>query len=148
MSGFINIVEGMEEFLLGLGLSCNELYVVYQKQIGISVFCSEILSGPFSYRFDELVCKLVAFYIDYFFVGISVVYCGPDGKQKVCLSETGIAVNKKGIVCYIVVVGDSLGSCMGEFAGSSLSRLFWSVYARISASEHRMTTSNSVENRL
>ena len=63
------------------------------------------------------------------------MYCGPDGQQKVCLSEPGIAVNKKGIVCYIVVVGDSFSSCVSEFVRGTYDESVESVSGNLGKSK-------------
>ena len=37
-AGFVQVVEGMEKFLLGLLLAGDELHVIHQQQVGLAVF--------------------------------------------------------------------------------------------------------------
>ena len=38
---FVQVIEGMEKFLLRRILSCNKVYIVYQQYVGFSVSFAE-----------------------------------------------------------------------------------------------------------
>ena len=57
MAGLVNIVEGVEEFLLGGLLAGDELDIVHQKQIHVAVLLVGTRPWSLPYCHDELICK-------------------------------------------------------------------------------------------
>ena len=63
MACLVDVIKGMEEFLLCGLLTGNELNIVDEEQVDIAVLEPELLARAFLYRFKKLICKIVALYI-------------------------------------------------------------------------------------
>ena len=98
MSCLVDVVEGVEELLLGRLLAGDELDIVDKEKIDVAVFHAEFLAGAFLYGFEELVCEFVALYVSYLGRGRPLAYRLADCKQQVGLAEAGVAVDEQGIV--------------------------------------------------
>ena len=98
MSCLVDVVEGVEELLLGRLLAGDELDIVDEEKVDVAVFHAELLAGAVLYGFKELVCELVALYVSYLGRGRPLAYRLADGKQQVGLAEAGVAVDKQGVV--------------------------------------------------
>ena len=75
----IEIVEGMEEFLLRGVLAGDELDIVDEKQVRAAVFEAEFVVFAFAQSVDELVGELVALDIDDVVVAVALMDLVRDG---------------------------------------------------------------------
>ena len=89
----------MEKFILGLLLTGNELNIVYQEKINISVFIAEFFGCAIFDGFYQLVCKFVALDISYLFSGIVFTYICADSQKQMGFAKAGVTVYKQRIIC-------------------------------------------------
>ena len=114
---FIEIVEGMEEFLLGGFLTGDELDIVHQEQVGVSVFVAEFLVAALLQGADQFNGEFIALDIDDVVVGMLGVDLSGNGIEQVGLAQAGGAVDKQGVVGLGRLVGHGDGRRMGEPVG-------------------------------
>ena len=81
MSGFVDIIEGVEKFLLGGFLAGDELDIVHQKQIHIPVFLAEFLCRAGLDGFYHLVGEFIALDVCDLSAGLVLVDVLSDGQQ-------------------------------------------------------------------
>ncbi len=100
MACLVDIIEGMEEFFLSCFLTGNELDIVNQKEVNVSVFLAEFLGGAVFYGANHLIGEIVAFHIGNFSCGVVLVYGGANCQKKMGLAETGVTVYEKGVIGF------------------------------------------------
>ena len=105
LPGFVEGVEGMEELLLGLLLTGDELDIVHQQQIRLAVLVLELRLTAGLDGGDQLVGEFVALDVDDLGVGILLADAVGDGVQQVGLSHAGRAIDKQGVVHIAGMVG-------------------------------------------
>ena len=109
----------MEELLLRGLLACDKLDIVHQQRVGLTVFLAEFGGRALADGFDNLVGEVIALDIDDVHVGIGAGNLIADGVQQMGFSQTGIAVNKQGIIESCGLGGHSQRSGVGEFVGGA-----------------------------
>ena len=107
----------MEELILCLLLAGNELDIVHQKQIHIAVLVVKFLRSAGLDGPHKLVCKLVTLDVNDALSRVALLDGVADGKQQVGLAETGVAVDKEGIVGLARIVRNRHGGGVGEAVG-------------------------------
>ena len=85
-------VEGVEEFLLGLLLALEELDVVDQEHVDVSVFVAELNGLIVLDRHDELVGELLARDVDDVGVRILAEHAMADSMHQVGFPQANPAV--------------------------------------------------------
>ena len=93
------MVKCMEELFLCTFFSYNELDIINQKYIIITVFIAEfrhcgLVSGGFTVlqSFDQLICKCLTGYIEYFFLWILVQNKMRDRVHQMGLSKSNTSI--------------------------------------------------------
>ena len=109
MSGLVNVVEGVEKFLLRGLLAGDELDIVNEEEVNVAVFHAEFLARALFDGFEQLICELIALYVGDLRAGIVLAYILADRKQQMRLAEAGVAVDKQRIVRAAGLVRD--GDC-------------------------------------
>ena len=110
----VEVIEGMEKFLLRRFLAGDKLNIVNQKQIGVAVFIAELIVPALLQGGNQLVCKLIALDIDDIIAGVVLMHDAGDGVKQVRFAKAGRAVNKKGIIRFRRVIGDGNGGGVRE----------------------------------
>ena len=110
----VELVEGVEEFLLGGFLAGDELHIVDEEQIRLPVLAAKLnvlagLDGG-----NQFVCKLVALDIHHVGVGIVPADAVGDGVEQMGLAHAGRAVDEQRIVNLARGLGDRDGRGVGE----------------------------------
>lgn len=80
---FVEIIEGMEELLLGGLLAGDKLDIVHQEEVGIAVFVAEFRVFALLKRLNRLVGELIALDVDDVVVRVAVVDLPGDGVEEV-----------------------------------------------------------------
>ena len=107
----------MEELVLRLLLAGDELDIVNEEQIDVSVLGSEFLCGAVLDSLDELYRELIALYVCNLLRRIAVVYGLAYRQEKVRLSEARIAVDEEGIIRLARILRHGDGRCMRKLIG-------------------------------
>ena len=81
LAGFIQRVEGMEKFLLGLLFAGDKLNIVHQQQRRLTVFLAELEVFAFTDGGHQLVGKIVALDIDDTAVGAIFLHLMGNGVE-------------------------------------------------------------------
>ena len=102
----VELVEGMEEFLLGGFLAGDELDVIDEEQVRFPVLVPELdvltgLDGG-----DQLVGKLVALDIDDVGIGLTFADAVGNGVEQMGLAHAGRAVEEQGVIDLAGDIGD------------------------------------------
>ena len=92
-AGFVQSIEGMEEFVLYLFLTGNELHVVHQQQVCFAVLGAELAAAAGTDQFDELVDEVIALDVNDLGIGIVLADDVGDGIDQMGLAQTGITVD-------------------------------------------------------
>ena len=116
-AGFVQVVEGMEKFLLGLLLAGDELHVIHQQQVRLAVFFPHFGRFALPDGVHQLVRQVIALDVSDFRVGVVFPDDIGDGVDQVGLSQAGVAVNEQGVVVLSRVVGHCLGCGVGKLVG-------------------------------
>ena len=117
MSGLVDIVKRVKKLNLRALLAGNELNIVHKEEINIAMFVSKFFGFSFFDGLHHLVGKIVAFDVgnllfrEAFFDGMA------DGPQQMGLTETGISVDKKGIVVFSRIFRNRNCGGVGELIG-------------------------------
>jgi hypothetical protein len=108
----VQLVESMEEALLGLLLAADELDVVYQQDINIAELAAELFGAPPPDGADELVGELLGADVE----GAEVVGAGGvvDGVQQVGLAQPHPAVEEEGVIALTGVFGGAQRGGVGQ----------------------------------
>ena len=114
---FIEIIEGMEELLLGGLLAGDKLDIVHQEEVGIAVFVAEFRVFALLERLNQLVGELIALDVDYVVVRVAVVDLPGDGVEEVGFAKAAGAVDEKGVIGLGGTVGHGDGRGVGEAVG-------------------------------
>ena len=110
----VEVIEGMEKFLLRRFLAGDKLDIVDEEQVGIAVFIAELIVPALLQGGNQLVCKLIALDIDDIIAGVVLMHDAGDGVKQVRFAKAGRAVNKKGIIRFRRVIGDGNGGGVRE----------------------------------
>ena len=94
----IEIVEGMEKFLLRGVLAGDELDIIDEEEVRAAVFEAELVVFAFAQGVDEFVCKLVSLDVDDVVVRVVLMNFVRNGIEKVRLPNAGRAVDEKWII--------------------------------------------------
>jgi len=94
----IEVVEGVEEFLLRGILAGNKLDVVDEEEIGAAVFAAELNVPPLLKGRDQFVCKLIAFDVDDVVAWVRPVQLVGNRVEQMRLAEAGRSVDEKRII--------------------------------------------------
>jgi hypothetical protein len=97
----------VEKFFLDAGLILEEMYVVYEQNVGPSILVFEFVGGPVVNGLNELIRKVFCSNADYFHGWISFCYGVAYGMHEVSLTQANAAIDEKGIVDS----GWGLGDC-------------------------------------
>lgn len=92
----VEVIEGMEKFLLRRFLAGDKLDIVDEEQVGIAVFIAELIVPALLQGGNQLVCKLIALDIDDIIAGVVLMHDAGDGVKQVRFAKAGRAVNKRG----------------------------------------------------
>ena len=112
----VQLVEGMEEFLLRRGLSRDELYVVDHEHIDGAQPVAQLLAGALGDGVDQLICEVFGGDVEQLRVRIVPVNMVADGVHQVRLAQSRAAVEKE----RIVGVGRELGHGEGRRMGKAV----------------------------
>ncbi len=107
-------VEGMEEFLLGPVLPCDELDVVDQETVDFPVFFPEFRRSVVPDGADELVDELLRRHVNDVHVRVKIHGEQADGVEQMRLSQADVAVYEKRVVVLRGQFPDGNSGCMGE----------------------------------
>src|SRR5215212_5127743 len=107
-------VEGVEELLLRLLLALQELDVVDQQDIHLTVTAPEFGSPVLADRVDEVVGQLFGGDVPNPNPVEVVPYVVPERMQQVGLAQTRVAVDGQRVVGLARVLSDGYGSGVGE----------------------------------
>ena len=113
----VEVIKGMEKFLLRGFLSGDKLDIIHQEKVCIAVFVAKFEVFAALQRFDHLVGKLIAFDIDNIKFGMLVMDMPCNSIEQMCLAKAGGAVNKQGVVAVCRIIGDGNGSAVGKLVG-------------------------------
>ena len=116
-AGFIEGVEGVEEFILHLFLAGHKLHIVHQQQIGAAVLGPELTAPARPDQFDKLVDKIVSLDVNDFGAGIVPADNVGDGVQEVGFAEAGVPIDQKRVVILGRVLCHGHGGRIGQFVG-------------------------------
>ena len=116
-AGLVEVVEGVEKFLLHADLAGNELDIVHEQQVDVAVFVAEFLLRVVLDGLDHLICEVVAFDVGDHGVRFRLVDALPDREQQMRFAEPGVAVNEEGVIDLARLVRDGNGRGVGEFVG-------------------------------
>ncbi|MBA7470928.1 hypothetical protein ES707_06218 [subsurface metagenome] len=107
----MQLVEGVEEALLGLLLAADKLDIIYQQHINKAVFSAELAGAPGLDGTDELVGELLGADIERLDVfGLrQVIY----GVHEVALAQAHTPVDEQRIVAGSRLFGDAAGGGVG-----------------------------------
>ena len=116
---FVQGVESVEKFLLGADLAGDELDIVHQQQVGHAVFFPEgsyiaPLDGA-----DQLVGEIVALDIDDAVGRAGAGDVTGDGIEKVGFAQTGLAVDKQGVIGTGRFLRYGIGGRMGKLVAAA-----------------------------
>ena len=115
----VELVEGMEEFLLGGLLAGDELDIVDEEQIAFPVLAAEFHVFAAGDGGDQLVGKFIALDVDD--VGFRVLPPDAvgDGVEQMGLAHAGGAVDEQGVIHLSGVFGHGDGGAVGEPVGGA-----------------------------
>ena len=88
----------MKKLLLGRFLTTDELYVVDEKNVRVAVFLTKFLRLRHLDGFNQLICKIVAFYVEDVDIGVVLFNIVSNRVKKVGFSKSGVPIDKKGII--------------------------------------------------
>lgn len=91
-------VEGVEELLLESFLAFDELNVIDEEHVDLSVSALELDGGVLANRIDELVQEGLGRDISNGEVWVVRVHVACDGAEKVCLAEPSVSVDEEWVV--------------------------------------------------
>ena len=126
--GFMERVEGVEEFILRTLLAGNKLNIVHEKQVSMAVFIAEFHIFALLQGGDQFVGELVAFDINDLGVGTLAVDLAGDGIEQMGLAETAGAIEKQGIVALMQSVGHRHRGGVGEAVGGAYHKAVKGVF--------------------
>ena len=107
----------MEELVLGLYLTGDKLDVVHQHQVGFPVLGAEVPGLSGADGLNEVVDELVAFDVEDSEIRAVLPDDVGDGVEEVGFSQTGVAVDKEGVVVLAGRVGHGPGGGAGQAVG-------------------------------
>ena len=119
MSGLIDVVEGVEKFVLGLLFAGNKLDIVHQKQVHIAVFLAEFLRCAVLNGFDQLIGELIPLDVGNAFFRALFMDLLPNGQKKMGLSQAGVAVDKQGVIGLARIFRHGDGGSVGKLVGAA-----------------------------
>ena len=118
----------MEKFLLRTLFAGDKLDIVDEEQICHAVFAAEGLHVAFLDGGDQFVGEIFALDIDDAEIRMVLVHDIADCVQQVGLAQTGLAIDKQGIVVFRRAVGHRDGSGMGKFVGRTDDKVFKGIF--------------------
>ena len=93
-AGFVEGVEGMEEFLLGLLLAGDKLHIVHQQNVRVAVFVVELQLLALTDGLNQGVGKIIALDVHDFGAGVVLADAVGDGVDQMGLAEAAVAVDQ------------------------------------------------------
>ena len=119
MAGLINVVEGVEKFVLGGPLAGNELDIVHQQQIHAPVAGVEVIHRALLDGLDHLDGELIALHIGDLHPGGLGADVLADGQQQMGLAQARVAVDEEGIVIFPRLFRHGQSRRVGKLIGFS-----------------------------
>ena len=116
---FVDVVEGVKEFLLNALLAGQELNVIDQKIIDAAVTRSELGKSIFLDGPDEFVGEFLTGYVSDPTGGVAVQGLMGYGMHQMGLTQSGFTIEKKRIVSVSGSVGYRNACRMGKFTPSA-----------------------------
>ena len=112
MPGIVQVIECVEEALVGLLLAAHELNVIQQEHLYATVPLAERLGGPVSDGRDEVIGELLRSYVPY---GQSPRGCGmADGVKQVSLTQPHAGIYEERIVALPGGIGYRSSGAIGQ----------------------------------
>jgi hypothetical protein len=113
----MQVIESMEQALLGLLFAGYELYIIQEQDIRATIFVSEVLAPSLSDSADELVSELLG-------CDVHDPRAGFQGNpaysmQKMGLPQSHTAINEQGVIAIARVLSHSQSSSMGQTIAAS-----------------------------
>ena len=113
-------VEGVEEFLLGALLARQELDIVDEQHVRLTVLLPELLGGGRLHRRDDLVGEHFTVHIDDVEIRVVLLDLDLDGVEQMGLAQARRSVDEQRIVRPRRIRRDSLGRRIGKLVGGTL----------------------------
>ena len=107
----------MEEFFLRLLLAGDELNIVHQQQVGLTVLLAHLGGFALADGVDQFVGEIVALHVCDLGVGVVAADHIGDGVDQVGLTQTGVTVDQQGVVVLGGMLRDRLGGGVGQLVG-------------------------------
>jgi hypothetical protein len=117
--GLVEVVEGVEELLLGTLFAGEELDVVEEEKVDGAVAVSEVLGLVVADRADELVGELLRGEVFDANPGVGAGETVADGMEQMGLAETDAAVDEEGVVGGGRELGHGETGRLGELVGGA-----------------------------
>ena len=115
--GLVEVVEGVEELLLGLLLALDELDVVDEQHVDVAVAALEGVVGAGAHGVDELVEEGLGGDVAHPVGRVVLPHVVADGLQEVGLAQAGVAVDEQRVVLAGRRLGHGQGGGVGEPVG-------------------------------
>ena len=136
----VEVVEDMEECLLGSFHAGELLHVVDDEDVDTLVEGNEIVDAIFAHAISILHLEEVCRDIEYAFLGVEFLQAVADGVDEVRLADAGASEDKQGVERHLLgVLGDGEAYGASELVGVSfdkvLERIVW-IQLRIQLLEH------------
>src|SRR6266545_3972040 len=109
----VEVVERVEELLLGALLARDELDIVDQEEIDVAVFAAELGGAIVADRVDQFVGEALRGEIEQAQRGVEAADLVADGVQEVSLPQSYSAVDEQGVVGR----GRQFGNCLARRLG-------------------------------
>jgi len=124
----IKSVECVEKLFLRRLFPGYELYIIYEKNVKVTVFLPEFLRRAVLDRAYKLVCELFARDIEHLRFRRLLDRALSDGMHKVRLPETDTAINKERVISFCGGFGKRPSRLRAQICYSGLSQNFSKVY--------------------
>ena len=115
----VELVEGMEELLLGRLLTGDELDIIDEEQIGFPIFIAEFDVPATLDGGDQLIGELVTLDVDNIGIGIDLSDAVGYGVQQVGFANAGRAIQEQGVIDLARGLTDRNGGAVGEPVGGA-----------------------------
>jgi hypothetical protein len=103
----MEMIENVEESILGLLLPCKLMNVINDEHVNHLVEVEEIILVIVPDRFDKLRLEFVGIHVKDSLIGVFLLYKDTYCLRKVRLSEAGVTINHQGIKsCSAGIVTD------------------------------------------
>jgi hypothetical protein len=117
MAGFVKVVEGVEELLLGAFLAGDELDVIDQEEIDGAVLGAELGGSVVADRVDQLVREALRREIEQAERGVEASDLVADRVKEVGFAQADTPVDEERVIGLRGELGDGLARRLGELIG-------------------------------